>query len=632
VWLGVAAAALVCATARPAHAQGQMQAQSQENSAVIRLVVDARGARQKMLHATLDMPVKPGPLTLYYPKWIPGEHAPDGPILDLAGLEFFADGKRLGWRRDLDDMFTFHLVVPEGAGTLEVHLDFLLSAPAAGFSGGASATSQLMVLSWNQVLLYPAGRPARKIEYQPSLRLPEGWKYATALPGAHERGDTVEFAEVPLNTLVDSPVLAGTHLRVIPLAEDPHHEMDVAADSEGALALSNETIQKYRNLVAETGALFGARHYRDYHFLVTLSDSVAHFGLEHHESSDDRLAEASMTDGGLRVLEADLLPHEFVHSWNGKYRRPADLATPDYEQPMRDDLLWVYEGLTEYLGDILTARSRLWTVDEWREHLAYVAATMDQQAGRTWRPLQDTADAAQILYAWEEEWGAWRRGTDFYDEGLLIWLEADTIIRNQTKGKKSLNDFCRQFHGGEGGTPALKTYTVEDVVAGMNAVAPYDWAGFFKTRLESYGPGAPLGGIAGGGWNVVYDELPNSIMVGDEVRHGGLDLTFSSGMVVGDDGEIRDVIPGAPAYAAGLAPDLKILSVNGRKFSPEALREAIRKAKQETKPIELRVADGAYESTHELNYHGGLLYPHLVRIADQPDVLGQIIQPLAKGN
>ncbi len=408
--------------------------------------------------------------------------------------------------------------------------------------------------------------------------------------------------------------------------------MDIAADSEPALALSNDTIQDYRNLVAETGALFGVRHYRDYHFLVTLSDAVAHFGLEHHESSDDRLPEAAMTNEGLRVLEADLLPHEFVHSWNGKYRRPADLATSDFEQPMRDDLLWVYEGLTEYLGDILTARSRLWTVDQFREHLAYTAATMDQQAGRTWRPLQDTADAAQILYAWQEEWAAWRRGTDFYEEGLLIWLEADTIIRRQTKGKRSLNDFCRQFHGGEGGAPALRTYSFQDVMAALNAVAPYDWAGFFSTRLETYGPGAPLGGITGGGWNLIYNETPNTIMEGDDVRHGGLDLTFSGGMVLGDDGRIRDVIPGTPAYAAGLAPDLKILSVNGRKFSADGMRDAIRKAKQDAKPIELRVADGAYESAHEFDYHGGLLFPHLARIKDQPDLLGKIIAPLAKGN
>jgi len=332
----------------------------------IKIAVDARQAPQKILHSHLQFPVKPGPLTLYYPQWIPGEHMPDGPIIDLGGLKFQAGGKTIPWRRDLVDMFAFHLEIPPGATSLDADLDFLLNAPASGFSAGASATASLDVLSWNQVLLYPKGYKAHELTFVPSLRLPDGWKYGTALPGAKQNGDTIQFSPVTLNTLVDSPVLAGKYFRVIQLTpgQDPPHELDIAADSQAALEMSPDMQKAYRQLVAETGALFGSRHYRDYHFLVTLSDDVAHFGLEHHESSDDRSNERSLLDEALRMEFSGLLPHEFVHSWNGKFRRPADLSTPDYQQPMKDDLLWVYEGLTEYLGVVLTARSGLLTQEQ----------------------------------------------------------------------------------------------------------------------------------------------------------------------------------------------------------------------------------------------------------------------------
>jgi predicted metalloprotease with PDZ domain len=604
---------------------------AQNPPGTIRLAVDATQAPQKILHAHMKVPIQAGPLTLYYPKWIPGEHAPDGPITDLAGLKFSAGEKPIAWRRDLVDMFAFHLDVPAGVDTLDVDLDFLLSAPATGFSAGASATAQLDLLSWNEVLLYPKGWSTDQLTYAASLRLPAGWKFGTALPVAKQSGDTIEFTPVSLTTLVDSPVIAGRFYRVIDLTpgEKPPHEIDITADSEGALAMPPEMERHYKQLVAETGALFGSRHYRDYHFLLTLSDEVAHFGLEHHESSDDRVAERTLIDDALRLDEAGLLPHEFTHSWNGKYRRPAGLTTPDYQQPMKGDLLWVYEGLTEYLGDVLTARSGLYTPEQYREHLAFNAATYDYRPGRTWRPLQDTNDAAQVLYFASHAWENWRRATDYYDEGLLIWLDVDTTLRRLTQGKKSMNDFCRSFHGGPGGEPALKTYTFEDVVATLNALAPYEWGGFLRTRLDSTSAHAPLGGIENGGWKLVYGEQPNVFVVNEEEAKRLLDYTFSIGMMLDTDGTVRDVVHGGPSYNAGIGPSMKVRAVNGQQFSPEVLREGVEKSRTNSSPLSLLVANGAYLKTVALDYHGGLRSPHLERDNSKPDLLSEIIRAMA---
>ncbi len=597
----------------------------------IKLMVDASEAPRSILHAKLAIPVRPGPLTLYYPEWIPGEHMPDGPIVNVAGLKFTANGKVVPWRRDLVDMFAIHLDVPEGTSELSVSLDFLLSGASSKFSSGGSATAQLDVLSWNQLLLYPQGWPVNQLTYQASLRLPDGWKFGTALPITRQSGSTVEFAPVTLETLVDSPVLAGAHFRIVHLTpgQNPPHEIDIAADSPGALEMNAGDQLHYKQLVAETGALFGSRHYRDYHFLLTLSDDVAHFGLEHHESSDDRVSERTLLDDMLRLYSADLLPHEFVHSWNGKFRRPAGLATSDYQQPMKGDLLWVYEGLTQYLGDILAARSGLWSPQQFREQTAFVAAMLDHRAGRTWRPLQDTADAAQILYAAPDEWTAWRRSVDYYEEGFLIWLDVDTLIRRQTQGKKSMNDFCRSFHGGPGGAPELKPYTFEDVVAALNDVTPYDWRNFLTTRLNSLNPNAPKGGIENGGWHLAYTEERNENQLASDVAHKTLDLSFSIGLVLDDDGSIRDVIPDMAAAVAGIGPGMKLQAVNGRQWSPEVLRQAIQATKTAPKPLELLVASGNYFKTYGLNYHGGLRYPHLERDATKPDVMSEIIKPMA---
>jgi predicted metalloprotease with PDZ domain len=591
----------------------------------VTLSVDATTAPRKIFHATLTIPASPGDLTLYYPKWIPGEHAPDGPVVDLAGLKFTAGGQTLKWRRDLLDGFTLHVEVPAGVSEVQAELDFLSPASfEGGFSAGSSVTDKLAVISWNQVLLYPKGFKSDDIDYSASLRIPDGWKFGTPLPVTSQSGNEIHFSTVSLTTLVDSPVIAGEFLKVVPLAQDPPTEMDIAADAAGDLEAPPEVWDHYKNLVEQAQKLFGAHHYRDYHFLYTLSDHVAHFGLEHHESDDSRVDERGLADETSRKLDAGLLPHEYVHSWNGKYRRPADLATPEYETPMQDDLLWVYEGLTNYLGTVLTARSGLLSQPEARDDLAMTAAALDHTPGRTWRNLQDTADAAPELYFAPRSWESWRRSTDFYDEGTLDWLWVDVLIRQQSKGKKSIDDFCHLFHGAPSTGPMIKTYTFDDVVNALNQIVPYDWRGFWTERLTNHGPGAPLGGVEGSGWKVVYDESPSSLERESEGARHSVDAEYSLGLALRDDGDIVDAIEGMPAALAGIGPGMRLIAVNGHQFAPEVLQEALKIGKTSTEPLELLIENADYYKTYKIDYHGGERYPHLVRDESKPDLLTEI--------
>ena len=595
--------------------------------APVTIALDATDAPRHIFHARLSIPAKPGALTLLYPKWIPGEHGPTGPVTDLVNLRFSANGKTLVWRRDLVDMYALHLEVPQGASAVEVTLDFLSPTNATGFSSGASVTEKLAVMSWNQVLLYPKEVQSDAITYSASLKLPAGWGFGTALEEASRSDGMVTFKPVSLNMLVDSPILAGLHFKQVDLGMNMGraHHLDLAADSAEALAISPETTQHYRNLVAESGLLFGARHYNHYDFLYTLSDNVAHFGLEHHESSDDRTAERSLVDPQLLKASSGLLPHEMVHSWNGKYRRPAGLATGNFHTPMKGDLLWVYEGLTEYLGSILTARSGLWTQSDYREDLAMLAAALDTAPGRTWRPLQDTCDEAQLLYGASEAGASLRRGVDYYPEGQLIWLEVDTTLRELTKGQKSLDDFCQLFHGAPSGPPATKPYTFEDVVATLNQVAPHDWATFLRTRLDSLAPRAPMGGIERGGWRLAYSDEPTDAWKAREHANRSLDESHSLGLFLSTEGMINDVLPASPAAKAGLIPGMKLIAVNGRKWSSEGLHQAIRDSKASTTPMEFITENGSFVKVFKLDYHGGERYPRLLRIAGTPDLLAEIL-------
>ena len=599
----------------------------------VSLDLDASQVARKILHAKLVIPARPGPMTLYYPKWIPGEHGPTGPVTDVAGLKFSVAGKTVPWKRDEAEMFTFNCQVPAGATTLEVSLDFLLPpASAEGFSSAASSTSELATISWNQVLLYPAGTPVRDIPFKVSLTLPAGWKFGTALSAVSSIEGRTQFRVVSLETLIDSPVIAGAHFKEVPIGPklDVPHFVEVAAEGEEALEIPPATRAAYDHLVTEAWALFGTHHYRSYRFLLALSDGIAHFGLEHHESSDDRMPERGLLDAEERPTHATLLSHEFVHSWNGKYRRPADILTPDYQVPMRTSLLWVYEGLTEYLGQVLAERSGLWTPEEYRDSLAMIVQWAGDHVGRTWRPLEDTATSAQLLFPARRDWEAWRRSTDFYDESSLIWLDADTLIREKTGGTKSLDDFVLAFCGGKSGPPSVVPYTFDDVVQGMSRVMPYDWAGFFRERVESTSPKPPTAGVERSGWRLTFADTPSPLQRAFEKRNKEIDLSASLGMVVGEDGTIRDVIPGRAAYRAGAGPNMKILAVNGRRWTGDApddmLRAAVSATKTTIKPLELILENGEYVRTCSIDYHSGAKYPRLERIPGTEDLLSIILK------
>lgn len=596
----------------------------------IRLHVDLTDAPRNIYHAHLQIPAHAGEMSLVFPKWIPGNHRPSGPIGALTGIRMEAGGHALAWQRDPVEMYEFHVTVPAGVDTLDVSLDAITTLDSAG-AGGPAASSNVLDLNWNAVLLYPKGVRSDDVSFAPSVTLPEGWKFGTALRPARTSGDDVEFSPVSLTTLIDSPLIAGAHYRKIELTkpgETPIHVMDLVAEAEPDLAMTPQDLAAYQKLVAETGALFGARHYRHYDFLLTLSDQVGGHGLEHHESNDSAAGGRMLLDPDLHLLEADLVPHEYAHSWNGKYRRPAGLATPNYQEPMVGDLLWVYEGLTQYLGDLLAVRSGLWTDEQYREALARTAAELDHEAGRTWRPLEDTTRSVQALRMMGRQWGNWRRGLDYYPEGELIWLEVDSIIRQQTHGARSLDDFCHRFHGGESGSPKVVPYTFDDVVHTLNEVAPYDWAKLLHERVTSTSAHAPLGGIERGGWKLVYNDQPNLFNRAVEKLSKSANFSYSLGFSVAADGKLGDVSVGSPAYQAGLGPGMRLVAVNSRKFSPEVLHAAVKAAQGSAPPIELLVENAQFFKTYSVAYHDGEKNPHLERVPDQPDLLGDDLKPL----
>ncbi|GAC1419512.1 MAG: M61 family metallopeptidase [Acidobacteriaceae bacterium] len=608
----------------------------------ITLNVDLTDAPRKILHATETLTAAPGPLTLVYPKWIPGEHGPTGPIEDMAGLLITCSGANtpVKWERDPLEMYAFHMTVPQGCTTLHLQLDFLTTATPTGFSAGASTSENLAVLSWNTVVVSPAGANPSELRVLPSLTLPSAWQFGTALHRTDANAPTptgptytVPFEPLPLDRLIDSPVLAGKYFREIPLAPEvtPKHFLDLAADGPEQLALTPAHIAEFSRLVREAGALYASRHYGEYHFLVTISDSVAHFGLEHHESSDDRVAAKTFIEDDRFTLAGDLLPHEFTHSWNGKYRRPAGLATGNYEKPMVGDLLWAYEGLTQYFGDVLATRSGIWTPEDFRGYLARSAATLDVQPGRTWRDLQDTARMAQVLYEAGGGWDSWRRTTDFYAEGELLWLDVDTTIRSLTNGKKSLNDFAAAFHGLGGDTsPKVVPYTFEELVAALNTVAPNDWAAFLRARLDSNQPHAPLAGIEHSGYRLTYSSEPTNWSTMVDTQDSTVDFWFSLGLHVNSTDIVTDVLKGGPADKAGLGPGMHLLAVNGRAFTPWLLRAAVKDTANNGPTVELIATNGEYFRILKLDYHGGERYPVLERIPNTPERLAEILKPMAK--
>jgi len=598
----------------------------------IQITADLSDAPRKLFHAEVDLPVTPGPLTLTTPKWIPGHHTPNGAVAEITGVVFTANGQTLAWRRDDVDLYQFHLTIPQGVSTLHAHLDCIVTD---------RVSQKLAAMEWEALMLYPANTPVRDIPIQPSVKVPAGWGIGTALTpvssGAYPvpaPGAVTQFAATTVEQLQDSPIIAGQYFHEFPLAPEitPKHYIDVVSDLAEDSNLRPAVLASLSNLVREADALYGSHHYHVYHFLLTLSDVAGGGGLEHGQSSDNGVGEKGFADGAHELREADLLPHEFTHSWNGKYRRPAGLYQPDFATPQQGALLWVYEGMTQYLGSVLAARAGFETQAQYRDRLAETAAILDYTPGREWRSTEDTAIAASVVRSYTP-WMNWRRGQDYYQEGLLLWLDADTLIRKLTQNQKSLNDFEKIFLGKGGNTgPLIVTYDFNELVQDLNAVAPYDWATFLHDRIDKINPHADLAGIEQGGYRLVYKDKPSATqhtMAGmPGGRRAGAGCWFSIGLSVGGDGSISDVRWNGPADKANLAPGEKIIAVNGQIFSAEALQAAIKAAKGNTEPIHLIVQADVFVSMADIDYHDGERYPLLERVEGTPAYLDDITKPL----
>jgi predicted metalloprotease with PDZ domain len=594
----------------------------------IRLEVDSSDSARRIVHVREVLTGIGGEVTLYYPRWLPGTHAPEGPIDRLAGLQITAAGTAVPWKRDSVDVFAFHVHPPEGATTLELEFDYL--SATSDKVGPIEMSPDLLMLEWNAVVLYPGGYFARQIPVQVSLTLPAGWKFASALEVRSSDASAALFEPSNLETLIDSPLYAGRYsarLDLDPGGLAPVH-LNLFADRQSLLAVKDSQLAAYRNLVQQAYRLFGSWHYAHYDFLYSLSDQIQQSGLEHQQSSEDGGDPESFTDWDRMAADRDLLPHEYTHSWNGKFRRPADLWTASYELPMRDDLLWVYEGQTQYWGEVLATRAGLWTHGEMLEQLALSAAFYQHEAGRRWRPLSDTTHDEIINPRRPQSWTDWQRFEDYYGEGALLWLEADTLIRERSRGRRSLDDFARAFFGIDDGSTTTVTYTLADVVAALNDVQPYDWAAFFHERLDSAGVAAPLAGIERGGYRLVYNDKPNEFEKMRDEQRKRASFLYSLGIDVDDkDGTLLLVMWESPAYQAKLIEGTQIVAVNGFAYSGLALREAVAAAKESTHPIELIVKSGERYSVVDLDYHEGLRIPHLERDPAVVDRLGAILAP-----
>jgi predicted metalloprotease with PDZ domain len=594
----------------------------------IRVTADLTQVGRKLYSSESDIPVKAGHLALTMPKWIPGDHAPNGPIADLTDLVFTANGKTIPWRRDDIDMFEFHLDVPAGVTSLHAHIQM-----AAGRS-----SDQMAVLEWERLMIYPAHIPVAKIPIQPTVIVPAGWGIGTALTptGAYDPnakvGGATEFAATTVEQLEDSPVISGVYFHEFPLATDvtPKHFIDVVSDDPDDSNLRPSVLAEISNLVHETGEAYASRHYNAYHFLLTLSDIAGGEGLEHGQSSDNGVGELGFADERHQNAEADLLAHEFTHSWNGKYRRPATLYQPDFATPMQGELLWVYEGMTQYMGNVLAARSGLESQATYREKLAASAASLDTKGGRLWRSTDDTAIASSISRRPSPAWASLKRGQDYYQEGELLWLDADTLIRKMTDGKKSLTDFQHIFLGKGGNTgPLIVPYDRAELVADLNQVVKYDWATFIHERIDNVNPHADVAGIEQGGYKLVYVDHPTSGGAAAGRMPMGANVWYSLGLRLGADNSITDVRFDSAADKAKLSPGDKIIAVNGRVASSDTLRAAVKSAKGATEPIHLIVQNETYIRNVDVDYHDGERYPVLQRVDGTPDLLDEITKPLS---
>ena len=601
----------------------------------IALSVDLTNITDRILSVHETIPVKPGETILLYPQWMPGTHSPSNPVANMAGLVISASGKRIPWVRDRVDMWAFHVDVPKGASSLELSFHYL--APVRPQQGRIS--NNFANVKWNALLFYPAGHFSRRIPFATELRLPDGWKFASALEVKSQNGGVVQFKDTTLNTLIDSPLYAGVNFKRVDLSTGPDNPvyLDVFSDKPEQLEITPEELQFHKNLVVQAQKLFNSHHYDHYDFLYSLSDSVAGQGLEHHQSSEDGTRANNFTDWAAGIPGRGLLPHEYTHSWNGKFRRPADLWTPNFNVPMQNDLLWVYEGLTTYWGDVLAARSGMRTPEQARDALAQNFAYFEASPGRTWRSLVDTTNQPIISEhgATPEIWQSWQRGFDYYPESELIWLDADTKIRQLSNGQKSLDDFAKLFFGINNGSYVTVTYTLDDVIKAMNTVQPYDWAAFFQSRVYDVAPEVPENGLKQGGYRLVYnDSEPDAVKHSDPSRQTsfGTSLGFTvggqSGPNAGPAGAIMEVVWDSPAFKAGITPDMQLQAINDQAFSVANLRHAIVAAEKGNGPIKLLLKRDDQFITVTLDYHGGLRYPHLERVEGAPALLDGVLGPV----
>lgn len=599
---------------------------------VIQYRADITDLDRRIIRVSQTIPVAgPGPLTLLYPKYLPGNHADTGPIQLLAGLTVTANGQRIEWLRDTLEPYAFHLDIPAGVTSIDVAFQQLTQPDSSNWR--VLMTPAMVNLQWEKAILYPAGYYSRQIPVAASVVLPTGWKYGTALTTASREGDIASFETTDLYTLIDSPMFAGAHYRRVDI--DPNGapsesrvHLNLLADEEKGLAATDEQLKLYENMVQQADRLFGARHFDKYEFLFALTDQMGGIGLEHHRSSENTGAPGFFTDWAKSAGDRALLPHEYTHSWNGKFMRPADELTANHNVPTQNTLLWVYEGQTEYWGDVLAARSGLHSKGVALATLASVAAFYDNQPGRQWRALQDTNNHNLLGYRVPGQFPSWMRGTgDYYRESLLVWLDADTLIRAETDGRKSLDDFAKTFFGHSDGAWAPQGYTFEQVVAALNAVHPHDWSGFLRDRLDAVGPDAraPLAGIERGGWRLTYTDTPNA----DEkaVNTGWAnDFQYSLGFTLSGD-KIANILWGGPAFEQGIGAGWSLVAVNGKAGSAEVLRNAVTAAKGTDAPLELLIKSGDRFRTVAFDYREGLRYPRLERVEGTPDRLSEILAP-----
>ncbi|WP_293907349.1 peptidase M61 [Phenylobacterium sp.] len=597
---------------------------------VLKLTVDATDVERRIfrIHETIPL-AGPGPMILLYPQWVPGGHSPRNALYDLAGLVVRVGGQVIPWTRDPVQVFAFHVTPPPGAGSLEVEFQYL--SPTAGDQGRVVMTPEMLNAQWLNLAVYPAGYFSRRIQIEPSIRLPAGWGYGTALETAAVENGVIRFKPVEFDTLMDSPMFAGRYFKQYDLDTSGKSpvRLNIVADRPELLAAKPEQIELHRELVRQADRLYGARHYNHYDFLLALSDRLGGIGLEHHRSSENGADPEYFIDWDSDAPNRNLLPHEYNHSWDGKFRRPADLWTPNFNVPMRDSLLWVYEGQDQYWGYVLGARSGLNTKEQTLDALAMTAAQYSTgRPGRQWRSVEDTTNDPIVAGRRPIPWTSWQRSEDYYSEGQLVWLDVDTLIREKSGGKKSLDDFARAFFGVKDGSYTELPYTFDDVVKGLNDVLPYDWSGFLTTHMRDVAPAFPLEGLGRGGYQLVYTEKPTEFWKNNEAGRKTVDLTYSIGLGLGREAMITSVLWDGPAFKAGLSVGSKILAVNGIAYDTDKLKETITAAKASRDPITLIVKDGDHFRVVALDYHDGLRYPRLQRLPGKPDLLGKIYEPL----